>query len=923
MAELPASLVAEAVGAAASGSGRVVVVVGERGSGRSRCAAAAARAAGEAGLRVLQAHTGGVAVGVPFEVLTDVFAELAGTPAGDERFAGAAAEAWPLVTGRAIPGPPEERDRMVHALHWLVRRLAAERPLALIVDDADVADQETVRCLEYIASRSIALPVLVLVTVTSQAQGRPAEIRTSLSGLPSATVVRLPAATPQDVEAMLAARGMSPGDAAFAAVCLRDADANHGLIGELLDELRARGLEPTAAALEALSAPTSTIRTVTTRLRRLGPAAATVADAVLVLAEDATAARVARIADLPLDEVRAHVDGLAAAALLSPGDEPRIRCPLVLRALEAAPASFRRNELRAGAAALLLDEGVPVQRVVEHVHQAEPGSAGVAALALQAAAGEALAAGRLDEAERHLRRLSVEEPPGPVADAVRARLLAIQVALDRDGAAERHEAMLTRLDPAERAAAILHLADTLVVAGRRRAAAEAARRGAAALEAAGEPDGRGRLELTYALVARDLPGMAADARVTLDRMRGAAGAQASAGLLAAAAVDAVYACRPRAEAAGLARAAFAAARATRGPEAAWAVAVLLWCEEVAAARQACEELAADDSRHGEQGVLRAWCALAEGRLAEAAALPGAPGAGPERRSLGIAASAVASQARLELGDLGGAAAALAAPAQEPREERGLEAVGLGARGLLQLRSGDPAGAERTFARALDLAASAAMDNPAVVRAWFGSAAALRRLGRLDEARATSGELLERSRAFGAPEAEASALQVAAGLARTRAEGVGLAERSVELTAAASDLARARALLVSGGLLLRDGRRAPARERLREALDLAHRVGALGLEARAREELRAAGGRPRRTQLHGVQALTPAERQVAEHAGRGLSNRDIAAALYVTPKTVEWHLRNVFLKLGIGDRRELPAALGGDGGPPEGSEGSAT
>ncbi|HVE68830.1 MAG TPA: helix-turn-helix transcriptional regulator, partial [Solirubrobacteraceae bacterium] len=98
------------------------------------------------------------------------------------------------------------------------------------------------------------------------------------------------------------------------------------------------------------------------------------------------------------------------------------------------------------------------------------------------------------------------------------------------------------------------------------------------------------------------------------------------------------------------------------------------------------------------------------------------------------------------------------------------------------------------------------------------------------------------------------------------------------------------------------------DELRLALDLAHRCGASALVDRAREELAAAGARPRRPQLSGLESLTASERRVAELAASGSTNREIAQALFVTVKTVEWHLRNTYLKLGIASRRELVGAM---------------
>jgi DNA-binding CsgD family transcriptional regulator len=105
-----------------------------------------------------------------------------------------------------------------------------------------------------------------------------------------------------------------------------------------------------------------------------------------------------------------------------------------------------------------------------------------------------------------------------------------------------------------------------------------------------------------------------------------------------------------------------------------------------------------------------------------------------------------------------------------------------------------------------------------------------------------------------------------------------------------------------------GRRAEARAMLREALDVAHRAGAAPLADLAEAELRATGAKPRRVALSGVEALTASERRVAELAGDGLTNREIAQALFVTMRTVEGHLTRVFAKLALSSRDELPEVL---------------
>jgi len=133
--------------------------------------------------------------------------------------------------------------------------------------------------------------------------------------------------------------------------------------------------------------------------------------------------------------------------------------------------------------------------------------------------------------------------------------------------------------------------------------------------------------------------------------------------------------------------------------------------------------------------------------------------------------------------------------------------------------------------------------------------------------------------------------------------------AAELAAASgARLEHARGLVELGAALRRANQRTAAREPLRTGLDLAYRCGATRLAQRAGAELLAAGARPRRGALTGLEALTPSERRVAELAAAGMSNPEIAQALFVTLNTVEGHLRHAYRKLSIGSRGQLPAAL---------------
>jgi DNA-binding CsgD family transcriptional regulator len=115
--------------------------------------------------------------------------------------------------------------------------------------------------------------------------------------------------------------------------------------------------------------------------------------------------------------------------------------------------------------------------------------------------------------------------------------------------------------------------------------------------------------------------------------------------------------------------------------------------------------------------------------------------------------------------------------------------------------------------------------------------------------------------------------------------------------------RARTLLVYGERLRREGRRKSARERLRAALELFDDLGADAWSARARSELAGTGERLRPAHV-ARESLTPREMQVALAVAEGRSNGEVAAALYLTPKTVEYHLTRVYRKLGLRSRGEL-------------------
>ena len=125
---------------------------------------------------------------------------------------------------------------------------------------------------------------------------------------------------------------------------------------------------------------------------------------------------------------------------------------------------------------------------------------------------------------------------------------------------------------------------------------------------------------------------------------------------------------------------------------------------------------------------------------------------------------------------------------------------------------------------------------------------------------------------------------------------------------------ARAHLLYGEWLRREGRRLEARQQLRLAHDMLTAIGMEAFAERAGHELAATGEKVRRRTDETRDDLTAQEEHIAQLAGEGLSNPEIGARLYISARTVEWHLRKVFAKLGISSRKQLRRVLTEGGRP---------
>jgi DNA-binding CsgD family transcriptional regulator len=241
------------------------------------------------------------------------------------------------------------------------------------------------------------------------------------------------------------------------------------------------------------------------------------------------------------------------------------------------------------------------------------------------------------------------------------------------------------------------------------------------------------------------------------------------------------------------------------------------------------------------------------------------------------------------------------------DERPLFVWGPYTRGLVRLALGRPAEA---LADLSDVGSHARRFGAfAAGLPWQAHAAlALHALGKQADAEEAAAEHLARTERRRTPSAQGVALRVC-GLVSSGEERIARLSDAVdalEPTRAKLDLAQARFDL--GTALLRSGKRSRGRQLLEKSLDGARICGARGLAQAAHDELKIAGARPRRLMFSGVESLTASERRVTMMAAEGLTNREIAQQLFLTPKTVENQLGRAYIKLGVSSRRALREAL---------------
>jgi DNA-binding CsgD family transcriptional regulator len=917
-------LVDAALERARSGRGTFVILDGPSGSGRSAILSLAGEHGAGAGMRVLTAGGHEPERDVAFGGALQLFhGEIARAGPGERArlLSGAARIAAPLLTGGAHEGLPEESPSAVlHGLYRLCCHLSERAPLLIAVDDGHAVDEATLHLLLYLTHRLADLPAVVLLAANVGA------MPPDLGGLvrhPRATLIRLRPLGRDGTARWLRSAGFPEAESEFCAACHEATGGDRYLLRELAAELGAQGVPPSAGSIPRVeeAAPRSVAHAMHRRLARLSPGAVELAEAIVTLGSGAELRHAAELAGIEPAEAGVLTGRLVTAGVLRGSGRLAFVHPLVARALDAHRAPTERAEAHLAAARALRADGAPEARIAHHLMNAPGrGSEWVVDL-LERQAATSLAGGAPEPAATYLQR-ALAEPPAPERRRALVSALARAEAMaGAPGALARLRRASELLEPGpERAVVQLWTGRTLMAQVRFRTAAGSFRAGLADTGEQDEPL-RAQLAASYAVAARlgfsEPPGDVPEVEGG-----GPAGTLEARLALARAAFDEALAGSPAEEVRRLALQALGPgvlveAEGVDGLGAMLAASALTLTGDLQAGEAlftATIELGRE--RGSASGLtiayaLRAMTILRRGRLGDALAdVQAARSAHPDAwRESSYPAQAIATLVHLERGAAGPAAAQVTRWERSADPTAGLPYMAfLMTRGRLHRARGAPEEALADFLDCGRRAVALDINNPAVLQWRSQAALAAFQLGRRRDAAALAETELELARSFGAPDAIGQALH-ALGTIEGGAEGMRRYHEAVAvLDSSQAVLALARALIDHGAALRKSSRRQAAREPLRRGLDLARRCQADALVRRGFEELALAGARPRRSALSGADALTTRERQVARLAGEGRSNREISEVLVVTMKTVEWHLRHAYRKLGIESRRELASAL---------------
>lgn len=913
---------------ARGGTGAALIVEGGAGIGKTALLASACESARRSGMLVLGARGSELEAGYPFGIVRQVFEPALRSADRRERerlLAGAAGLAAPAVMDAPGDHPPASFG-VLHGLYWLTANLADRRPLLVAIDDAHWADESSLRFVAHLRARIESLPaVLVLATRPAGSAGVEPAALIELLGDGSAEVLALAPLGQRGVAEFLRRGRTEHVGEGFARACHHASGGNPFLLTELERSLREEHVPFTAAGAGRVGelTPPHVARSVRARLARLGAEAQAFARAAVVLGDRSPLELAAELAGLDRSAATAAADDLHDVGLVAPGRLVEFRHPLLRTAVAATLTLTESEETHLAAARLLRAHGAPSERIAVHLLAAAPTGDPADLETLHAAAAIAVERGAPEAAVPLLQRALEESTGGEEQAELRLALGRAQLAAGHlDAAVGNLDAVVASAgDPVLRARALIPLLQNISVRSSDEFESHLRLVGPT-LDQIADRDRELWLRLhAYPLLRSDLDVRLDPAQLdTLTSLGGDTPGEA-----VALAHSIFRRIKTGASAAEIAEIAERAARQIDaliedGSSAIAFSAVILglrWSDRLDLAERLLNRSVSIARRRGSMLDyansldLRSELYVRRGLLREAEA--------DARDSLatGIERSWLfARGVKPLLQSLAGQGRTDEAEAIMEREfgERPLPnvppMVGLiFARAEVLATSGRHAHALEAFDDAVARGARWGGTSPSQIGDILIAARSHQALGEGDAARARIAEAEALAAQWGTPGAHGEVLHAKAMLGRgedrlaTLHEAVALLERSP------ARLELARALADLGGALRRANHRRDARDPLRRAHELAHECGAEPLVTRSRQELAASGVRVQRERLTGSRSLTPSERRIAEMVAGGSSNADVAQALFVTVKTVEMHLTNIYRKLGIAGRSDLGRALG--------------
>jgi DNA-binding CsgD family transcriptional regulator len=805
-------------------------------------------------------------------------------------------------------------------------------PALLAIDDLHWCDSASIELLLYLLHRLDELHVALVMTRRPAVDEAPTDPLAHLAAHPRVRVENL---APLGTEAIAALIRQVLGpdlDPALAEVC-REATAGNPFFVQAL--LRALAEERHRSSDELISrarslVPEAVSRALRVRVGRLGGEAAALARTVAVLGDDVPLRHAAALSGLTIGQASTAADALSGVDVLLAREPLRFVHPLVRQAIEHDIPASEQATRHLQAARLLYSEGGGVERVAAHLLLGRAEGDAWVVERLRAAAKEARASGAPQSAARYLERALAEPPNREARAGVLGELGALEALLGAPAAAEHLAAAIAQTgDPRRRAELALEIGRAYGARGEHIRAAEAFQQGLEDLESApaGQADGElcDQLQAGFIAVATLVPSLRPEAAEHASRwLRDVPSQPETQGervLLGHMALEAAHHGEPAERIIELAERAWDEGRVLRHAASQWIgwrlVANALCCAGALERAAEVSEAAIQDARrrgsplgYATATFTRSSPRFLQGHISDALADLESTRDGQRYgwRQFTRGAAAKYALCLIETGELEEAEAVLTedAPLEEPYDLE--DAMRLAALAEVQRAGGQ---LEKALATATTAGQAAEQTIPYFDYCrWRTSAAqAALALGDREQALALADEMLARAVRTQVPEHKVEALRVL-GMCQGGTAGIETLRQAVELGRSLPPrLETIRSLIECGAALRRANERASARPYLQEAADLARTGGARMLYERARTELSASGARPRREALlSGPGSLTPSERRIAELAAGGQSNREIATNLFVTPKTVEYHLRNAYRKLDIQTRHELAQAL---------------